>query len=326
MKSRSAEFRRLWGYSVGFYGVWIAHIGRQTGLLEQISRKTLTVKDLASSTGLDLPAVQAWASAAESYGFVTKKRNGILDIAPRMADLLLDRSHPEYLGGQMSYLALRSLEFGKFAGLFRRGRTHPIVSNFEAIEEATHWDHFAFLKAIKRDRGLDLRLRKGCRFLDVGCGTGSLIAKLKGEYQRTSFVGIDPSKKAIRQAQRLLRGIAVKLEIMEAEKMAFSNEFDIAYLGESLYAARNRQKAIDNCFRALKTKGIIAVVEGLLPSSRIQNSENKLIMGMQLDFALQGHNFLTRKEILALLKKSDFTNMRLKSLGGAVYLITARKQ
>lgn len=286
----------------------------------------MTAKDLASSTGLYGPAVQAWASAVESYGFIVKRSDGKLELAPRVVDLLLDRSHPDYLGGQVSYLALRSLEFGKLASLFKHGVTHPIVSNFEAIEEATHWDHFAFLDALRRNKSLDQRLRKGCRFLDVGCGTGTLIEKLLHEYPRTNFVGIDASRKAIGQARKLLGGTTVKLDTMEAEAMPFSNEFDIAYLGESLYAARNKQKTTDNCFRALRKNGIVAVIEGLLPTSGIRADENKLIMGMQLDFALQGHRFLTSKEILLLLKKSGFTNMRLKALGGAVYLITARRQ
>ncbi|HEY8139624.1 MAG TPA: methyltransferase domain-containing protein, partial [Nitrososphaera sp.] len=295
----------------------------QTGLFDRLSKGTLSAKDLASSTGLYGPAVQAWASAAESYGFVTKS-DGKLELAPQVAELLLDRSHPEYLGGQIAYLALRSLEFGKLAGLFKQGATHPIVSNFEAIEEATHWDHFAFLNAIRRNKSLDLLLRKGCRFLDVGCGTGTLIAKLLNEYPRTNFVGIDASRKAIGQARKLLG--AKTFRLMKAEAMAFSNEFDIAYLGESLYSAQNKQKATDNCFRALKKNGIIAVIEGLLPTSEIRADENKLIMGMQLDFALQGHRFLTSKEIQSILKKSGFRSVRLKALGGAVYLITARKQ
>jgi ubiquinone/menaquinone biosynthesis C-methylase UbiE len=285
----------------------------------------LTARDLASSTGLYGPAVQAWALAAESYGFVTKNGSGKLELAPRVGDLLLDRTHPEYLGGQIAYLALRSLDFGKFGGLFTHGSTHP-MAHFQAIEEATHWDHYAFLNAIRRNKGLNLRLRKGCGFLDVGCGTGTLIKKLVHVYPKTNFVGIDPSRKAIGQAKKLLRGTSVRLDVMEAESMSFSNEFDIAYLGESLYSARNKQKTADNCFNALRKNGVIAVVEGLLPSSRIRADENKLIMGMQLDFVLQGHDFLTRKEIISILKKSGFVNIQLKALGGAVYLVTARKR
>jgi hypothetical protein len=46
-------------------------------------------------------------------------------------------------------------------------------------------------------------------------------------------------------------------------------------------------------------------------------------MGMQLDFALQGYRFMTRKEIVRLLRK--FTGVRFEDLGGSVYLVTATK-
>ena len=104
--------------------------------------------------------------------------------------------------------------------------------------------------------------------------------------------------------------------------MKFEQEFDLAYLGESLYAALDKQKVVSNCRRALKKGGTIAVVEGLLPDR--QNDENRLIVGMQLDFALQGYQFMRRPELVQLLRRAGFTKIRLSDLGGAVYLATAK--
>jgi hypothetical protein len=64
-------------------------------------------------------------------------------------------------------------------------------------------------------------------------------------------------------------------------------------------------------------------VEGLLPGSNLHNDENRLIMGMQLDFALQGYSFMTRKEIAELLRM--FSGVQFKDLGGSVYLVTGRR-
>jgi hypothetical protein len=64
-------------------------------------------------------------------------------------------------------------------------------------------------------------------------------------------------------------------------------------------------------------------VEGLLPESNLQSNENRLIMGMQLDFALQGHRFMTRKQVTELLGR--FSRVRFKDLGGSVYLVTGLK-
>ncbi|HEU4606449.1 MAG TPA: class I SAM-dependent methyltransferase [Nitrososphaera sp.] len=320
MKARSADFARLWGYSVGFYGVWLAHVGRQTGLLERLARGPVPTSRLISASKMHPPAVRAWCSAAVSYGLVGE-RKGRIYLKPGMEAILLDRKNPDYLGGQLSYLALRSLEYGAFEGLFRSGRTREMSSTFGAIEQATDWDHYAFLAAVRRDKKLHSLLSGGCRLLDVGCGTGGLLAKVHREYPRSSFVGIDPSEKAVARARRIAKSIKV---IKQAgESMAFEDEFDIVYLGESLYAARNKQKVVANCRRALKSGGTIAIVEGLLPESNMDSDGNRLVMGMQLDFALQGYTFMTRKEVARLM--SEFSTVRFKDLGGSVYLVTATK-
>jgi ubiquinone/menaquinone biosynthesis C-methylase UbiE len=320
LKARSADFARLWGYSVGFYGVWLVHVGRQTGLLERLARSPMSVKELISDAKMHPPAVQAWCSAAISYGLVREKKNKLY-LKPVMKALLLHRKNPDYLGGQLSYLALRSLEYGNFKDLFKSGKTREMSSTLGAIEQATDWDHYAFLAAVRRDKKLRWLLSKGCRLLDVGCGTGSLLAKMRNKYPKSSFVGIDPSAKAVARARRIAKSI--KIMKQAGESMTFADEFDIVYLGESLYAARDKQKMVSNCRRALKKGGTIAIVEGLLPESSLQNDDNRLIMGMQLDFALQGYRFMTRREVARLLAK--FSKVRFEDLGGSVYLVTAKK-
>jgi SAM-dependent methyltransferase len=143
------------------------------------------------------------------------------------------------------------------------------------------------------------------------------------EYPKSSFVGIDPSVKAVARARKIARGKPIKITKQEGESITFENEFDIVYLGESLYAARDKQKVVSNCRRALKNGGTIAIVEGLLPESALQSNDNRLIMGMQLDFALQGHKFMTNREVAQLLDK--FSKVSFKDLGGSISLVTARK-
>src|SRR5688572_23931542 len=150
LKARSADFARLWGYSVGFYGVWLAHVGRQTGLLERIARGPLSINQLIAASKMHPPAVRAWCSAAVSYGLVGEKKDRLY-LKPGMKAMLLDKKNTDYLGGQFSYLAMRSLEYGAFEGLFKSGRTREMSSTLGAIEQATDWDHYAFLAAVRRD-------------------------------------------------------------------------------------------------------------------------------------------------------------------------------
>jgi ubiquinone/menaquinone biosynthesis C-methylase UbiE len=324
LKHGSADFDRLLGYSIGFYGVWIAHIGRQMKLFDRLSACPMTIDELIFTTGLHSPAVRAWCSAAYSYGLITKNK-GKLQLKKQMKAMLVDKISPQYLGGQFSYLALKSLEYSAFEQLFKSGRSRKMSSSaLTAIEQATEWDHYVFVAAVRRHRKLHQVLSKGCRLLDVGCGTGSLLTKMLEEYPKSSLVGIDPSQKAVATARKIADGKPITITKQAGESMKFANEFEIVYLGESLYAARDKIKVVSNCWRALKKDGTIAILEGLLPESKYGTRASRLIMGMQLDFALDGHTFMTKKEITMLLN-SRFSRARFKDLGGHVYLVTATK-
>jgi ubiquinone/menaquinone biosynthesis C-methylase UbiE len=106
--------------------------------------------------------------------------------------------------------------------------------------------------------------------------------------------------------------------------MKFANEFEIVFLGESLYTMKNKERVLSNCWRALKNYGTIAIIEGLLPKSKLNSAANQLIMGMQLDFALQGQMFMNKRDIILLLN-NKFSKTRFENLGGSVYLVTASK-
>lgn len=328
LRDHKLEFKRLWKFSVGFYGVWVAHIGRQTGLLAKLAEAPMTEKDLIISTRLYKPAVQAWCAAGLAYGLIFE-RKGKLHLPRKMKAMLLETKHSQYIGGQFSYLALRSLEYDGLYDLFKHGRIRGMTSSssFDAIQQATDWDHYAVLNAIKRkQKELHFRLAKGCRVLDVGCGAGKFLAKFREQYPLCSFTGIDPSDEAIRRASELKK-ISESISVIKqaGEDMNFSDYFDLVYLGESLYASNNKRKVIANCYHALRKGGTLAIVEGLIPTSKRYNDESRLIMGMQLDFALQGHKFMNSKDLTKSLKAEGFTAIRYIHFGGCLYLVTARK-
>jgi ubiquinone/menaquinone biosynthesis C-methylase UbiE len=140
-----------------------------------------------------------------------------------------------------------------------------------------------------------------------------MLAEIHKEYPKSSLVGIDASPKAVAMARQITRGKPITLIKTLAESMKFANEFEIVLLGESLYTMNDKERFISNCWRALKNYGTIAIMEGLLPKSKLNSAASQLIMGMELDFALQGQMFMNKKDIVLLLK-NKFSNTRLKTL------------
>lgn len=65
-----------------------------------------------------------------------------------------------------------------------------------------------------RKRLLDLaRLRPGHRVLDIGCGTGSLIAMIARRHPGVEVVGLDPDPKALARARRKVRGAGPRIRL-----------------------------------------------------------------------------------------------------------------
>ena len=320
--------------SLGFYRVWVTHLGRRFGLLQELAEgeAPLTSAALAAKRACHAPTVAAWCEAAHALGLLERNR-GRYSVPPRLQAILADEAHADYLGGQFSYLALRSLDYDGFDGLFRRGVTPSGVPPHmvRAVTEATRWDHTAFVKiALPRLAGLNARLARGARVLDVGSGSGGWDVRMAGEFPRSSFVGIEPNADALRTARkevtRAKLGGRVRFVHGSGETMSFRQEFDLAYLGEVLSAVASKKRMLRRCYRALRPGGRLVVVEGLLDrktSPRLP--ANQLLYAMQLDFALQGTGLMTRSELRTLLGDCGFRRPVFLHAGGGLWFVIAAK-
>src|SRR5215203_6184071 len=132
-------------------------------LFDHLNSSPMSIEELITSTKLYPAAVRAWCSAAQAYRLITAK-NGKLQMKEQLRRILVNKMSPDYLGGQFSYLALRSLGYGAFEELFRSGKTRKTMSTVNAVQQATDWDHYAFLAAARRHKNCT-----SCCPRDVGC-------------------------------------------------------------------------------------------------------------------------------------------------------------
>lgn len=291
------DFDTLWRDGIGFWRVWVLTLGRRHRLFDGLRRRAPN------------DAVRLWRDAAQALGLIVRKR-GRYEPAPGVTKLLLDSGHPDYLAGHLMFGALRSLDYDAMGDLFKHGRSLPLLSRprrNEAIEEATHWDHVMFLRRLPRE--VRVRLERGCDVLELGCGTGKWLQRMRREFPRSRFHGVDADPET-------------GAEVGFAESAGKTASADILYLGEVLLVTQ-RKKTFANCARVLRPGGHLLVVEGFMPERVSSKKWEAVLFAMQLDEALQGVRFMKRSE---LVLPKEFAAIRFVTLGGCVALALARRR
>lgn len=121
-----------------------------------------------------------------------------------------------------------------------------------------HWDPERYARAagfVPRLAGpmLDLlQPRPGERFLDLGCGNGTLTAELLRAGH--DVVGVDASAAQVAAA----RALGVDARVMDGHALDFGPEFDAVLSNAALHWMREPDKVIDGVWRALKPGGRFA--------------------------------------------------------------------
>ena len=291
------DFETLWRDGIGFWRVWVLTLGRRHGLFRRLQQRPAN------------DAVRVWRDAALALGLIAR-RGGRLAPAPGVSSLLFDSAHPQYLAGHLMFGALRSLDYDAFGALFERGRTLSSKTRprrNESIEEATHWDHAAFLRRLPG--ALRARFERGCDVLELGCGTGKWLDLMRRSFPRSRFRGVDPDPDT-------------GAEPGSAETAGKTAGADIIYMGEVLLMT-DKKKTLANCARVLRPGGHLLVLEGFMPERVSSKKWEAVLFAMQLDEALQGVRFMKRSE---LRLPPEFSRPRFVTLGGCVALAIARRR
>ena len=100
----------------------------------------------------------------------------------------------------------------------------------------------------------------GHHILDVGCGTGTFVVRLKRQYPTAQVIGLDPDPKAILRAEAKLRraGISVQLDRGFSDQLPYKDEsFDRVFSSFMFHHLddQERAKTLREVFRVLKRGG-----------------------------------------------------------------------
>src|SRR5258706_5035417 len=120
--------------------------------------------------------------------------------------------------------------------------------------ERAAWDRILELVVPSRD-ALDA--------LDVGSGTGFLSFELAARGHRVTGVDFAPAMIARARGKAAARGVAVRFEEADAERLPFASaSFDLVISRHLLWTLPHPEAAIDEWIRVLRPRGRLIVVDG----------------------------------------------------------------
>ncbi len=106
---------------------------------------------------------------------------------------------------------------------------------------------------------------KDVKWLDTGCGTGTLAMRVLEERSDVSFTLSDPSEQMLAVAKEKLAGRDIRYIVGTSQELEFESEFDVVTAVQSHHYLQpdERRLAVQKCYNALRDSGIFMVFENI---------------------------------------------------------------
>ena len=106
---------------------------------------------------------------------------------------------------------------------------------------------------------------KNVNWLDTGCGTGTLAARVLAERGDVRFTLCDPSAEMLAIAEEKLGGKEARFVQVPSQELPFEGAFDVVTAVQShhYFQPEERERAVRKCFRALREGGIFVTFENI---------------------------------------------------------------
>lgn len=110
---------------------------------------------------------------------------------------------------------------------------------------------------------------KAPKWLDTGCGTGTLAKKALERFPDVRFTLCDPSEKMLGIAKDKLKDHDVRFLNTPSDELEFDNEFNVvtAIQSHHYFDEAGRELAVKNCYRALVDGGVFITFENIRMST-----------------------------------------------------------
>ena len=288
----------------GFYRSWVIYLGLELGLFARIraaGSTGLAAADLATAADCRPEPIDAWVRAAHA-GDLVELVDGRAVVADDVASILLDDTHPEYLGGQFVVAVVSSLDYAGLVDFVRGGP--PITERparfHRAIEAVTVQDIAVFFQeGLAQLPDLAAALVRGGRVLDVACGGGKWLIAIARRFPGTELVGVEFEPDSVERARLHVAEAGlddrIRIEARATDDMPFRDEFDLVYLQDALHELPDPMASLRSAWAAVAPEGRLVVLEWCLPDRPTdpESLQAELLWGIQIDELYQGTRMYT---------------------------------
>jgi len=339
--SAKTQMAKIRNFERGFMATHLINLGARLGIFEALNenKQGLTIPVLASKLGIHEPYLKIWCQTAYHFEILDGDETGRFMLQPYLDEILGDKDHfRNYLANIAMDVDIIGDGFTKSAGAFRTGKPLQIYNSpdfSELVYEPTKNIALAFLFMIfPKNKHLKQKLEQGIRFLDIGCGDGSLVIQLAQAFGNSTFVGIGPDTNGIKSAKSAISKLELEgrlsVEHLGGEKLSNKNEFDMVSMVVTLHEIPPavRQKVVENAFRALKQDGCLLVLDFPYPD-KLEDFRNPIYNFGLLDQFYEicaGCVHLSNEQQEEILSAAGFKNIQRMPIGQGMFdFISATK-
>ena len=206
---------KVWQYKQGEVVSLMVHLGDRLGLYRALDGAgPVTPTELAAVTGLHERWVREWLRGQAAAGLLDSPDGERFVLSEEGAQVLAREDDSLlFAAGAFAGGAATPEVVDALVGAFRSGQG---LTYDELGPVATHqtqrmlapWARLALVPLIiPALDGVEAKLRRGARVIDVGCGGGAALIALAEAYPASTFAGYDPSALAIRAGEESAAGL-----------------------------------------------------------------------------------------------------------------------
>jgi ubiquinone/menaquinone biosynthesis C-methylase UbiE len=137
----------------------------------------------------------------------------------------------------------------------------PVVAEYARVAERYDEKWAFYVEATTRETLRRLPMTPGSRVLDVGCGTGELLRRLRAKYPEAVLAGLDPVPEMLAVARDKLSG-REDLRIGYADSLPWaSGTFDAVVSCNMFHYISHPIQALKEMARVLRPGGVIVLTD-----------------------------------------------------------------